>query len=91
MSNTNVLNSLCGKQAKGANQRQGMILDLVHLFLNTNEVIYVLETARKETEKTWLGAAKFSSVWHTGQCLVDRKSTRLNSSHSGESRMPSSA
>jgi hypothetical protein len=26
----------------------------------------VLETARKETEKTWLGAAKFSSVWHTG-------------------------
>jgi hypothetical protein len=26
----------------------------------------VLETARKETEKTWLGVAKFSSVWHTG-------------------------
>jgi hypothetical protein len=26
----------------------------------------VLETARKETEKTWLGTAKFSSVWHTG-------------------------
>jgi hypothetical protein len=25
----------------------------------------VLEIARKETEKTWLGAAKFSSVWHT--------------------------
>ena len=24
-------------------------------------------------------------------CLADRKSTRLNSSHSGESRMPSSA
>ena len=24
-------------------------------------------------------------------CLVDRKSTRLNSSHSGEYRMPSSA
>ena len=24
-------------------------------------------------------------------CTVDRKSTRLNSSHSGESRMPSSA
>jgi hypothetical protein len=38
VSNTNVLNSLCVKQAKGANQRQGMILDLVHLFLNTNEV-----------------------------------------------------
>ena len=26
-----------------------------------------------------------------GYCLSDRKSTRLNSSHSGESRMPSSA
>jgi hypothetical protein len=26
----------------------------------------VLETVRKETEKTWLCAAKFSSVWHTG-------------------------
>ena len=26
-----------------------------------------------------------------GQVFVDRKSTRLNSSHSGESRMPSSA
>ena len=25
------------------------------------------------------------------ECLLDRKSTRLNSSHSGESRMPSSA
>jgi hypothetical protein len=43
-----------------------MILDLVHLFLNTNEVIEVLETARKETEKTWFGEAKFSLVWHTG-------------------------
>ena len=26
-----------------------------------------------------------------GQRIIDRKSTRLNSSHSGESRMPSSA
>ena len=26
----------------------------------------MLETTRKENEKTWLGAAKFSSVWHTG-------------------------
>ena len=26
-----------------------------------------------------------------GDCLPDRKSTRLNSSHSGQSRMPSSA
>jgi hypothetical protein len=32
VSNTNVLNSLCVKQAKGANQRQGMFLDLVNCF-----------------------------------------------------------
>ena len=31
-------------------------------------------------------------VWSTVQSdIIDRKSTRLNSSHSGESRMPSSA
>ena len=28
---------------------------------------------------------------NVGHCPLDRKSTRLNSSHSGESRMPSSA
>ena len=48
----------------------------------------------------------FDSVWHEGlihkldkfnipihitKLIQDRKSTRLNSSHSGESRMPSSA
>ena len=32
--------------------------------------------------------AEFENMWHAGG---DRKSTRLNSSHSGESRMPSSA
>ena len=32
-----------------------------------------------------------SSVYKTGQSFVDRKSTRLNSSHMSESRMPSSA
>ena len=31
------------------------------------------------------------SLTGLGLCLPDRKSTRLNSSHSGESRMPSSA
>jgi hypothetical protein len=48
----------------------GMFLDLVHLFLNTNEVILVLETVRKEEEKKpkRLGSMqpKLSSVWHTG-------------------------
>ena len=31
------------------------------------------------------------SIFVVGALIVDRKSTRLNSSHSGESRMPSSA
>ena len=31
------------------------------------------------------------SVWRALSPFIDRKSTRLNSSHSGESRMPSSA
>ena len=31
------------------------------------------------------------SLKTNGVCLLDRKSTRLNSSHSGESRMPSAA
>jgi hypothetical protein len=47
-----------------------MFLDFVHLFLNTNEVIQVLETVRKEKEKKpkRLGSVQpnFSSVWHTG-------------------------
>ena len=33
----------------------------------------------------------YLALWIAGQPLADRKSTRLNSSHSGESRMPSSA
>jgi hypothetical protein len=58
----------------------GMFLDLVHLFLNTNEVIYVLETVRKEEEKKpkRLGSVQpnFSSVWHTGQCPVRQTGLR---------------
>ena len=30
-------------------------------------------------------------IYECPVCIVDRKSTRLNSSHSGQSRMPSSA
>ena len=32
-----------------------------------------------------------NNFYFSGHSIVDRKSTRLNSSHSGESRMPSSA
>ena len=51
-----------------------------------------LEKAKKGT--TWLLGAKerrISDTWGDPHRRLDRKSTRLNSSHSGESRMPSSA
>ena len=42
----------------------------------------------KENEKD---AQRVSKEWTEKFASADRKSTRLNSSHSGESRMPSSA
>ena len=40
----------------------------------------------------WTGMGEFNSDDHyIYYCRQDRKSTRLNSSHSGQSRMPSSA
>ena len=36
-------------------------------------------------------ADKFATIQHYGHPPIDRKSTRLNSSHVSESRMPSSA
>ena len=46
----------------------------------------VLESLRHSDE-----AISAEGCYKAGASLVDRKSTRLNSSHSGESRMPSSA
>jgi hypothetical protein len=45
----------------------------------------VLETVRKETKKTWLGAAKFSSVWNTGLSGGAPDSVRCARPVSGES------
>ena len=39
----------------------------------------------------FLSVRNSGRVLEAGKVLADRKSTRLNSSHSGESRMPSSA
>ena len=51
------------------------------------------ELAKKETESLWsmfIGA--FDDIWIKVLCAaLDRKSTRLNSSHPSSSRMPSSA
>ena len=52
---------------------------------NDSELINVAETTGLQT-KAFVGEADFQIVDY-----ADRKSTRLNSSHSGQSRMPSSA
>ena len=47
-----------------------------------------------ENSRIWLefeGAAMTAEVYLNGEKLADRKSTRLNSSHFTQSRMPSSA
>ena len=47
----------------------------------------------KEVKNTEEWAISYNNDWLLvdGQCKRDRKSTRLNSSHSAKSRMPSSA
>ena len=46
---------------------------------------------RKSKSKRFKGYKQHISTHLDAQLVLDRKSTRLNSSHSGESRMPSSA
>ena len=63
--------------------KEGLIVGRGYVFPAENEV-----TVIGAVNLDVLGAAK-AQVSTTGS--TDRKSTRLNSSHSGESRMPSSA
>ena len=66
---------------------------------NSTPIIFDLITSQENTLKEcFIQDAKdaFYKSWHTIQKLyrdweTDRKSTRLNSSHSAKSRMPSSA
>ena len=44
---------------------------------------YLADASRKENDA--------EHAWHMAIMTIDRKSTRLNSSHNRESRMPSSA
>ena len=51
------------------------------------------EIATPNLDALAAGGLRFTQAYNTARCWPsrDRKSTRLNSSHSGESRMPSSA
>ena len=67
--------------------------------LNPIENLWMIMKRRVQAERSRVGRfstmedhkACLQKVWDEFQPKEDRKSTRLNSSHSGESRMPSSA
>ena len=73
---------------KALGRGSGLGLSQVHGFMQqTGGAVRILDTAGKgNTVRLWLPAASVASTAST-----DRKSTRLNSSHSTLSRMPSSA
>ena len=50
-----------------------------------------IATARRLDMRDWVFNASLELCERAQPITLDRKSTRLNSSHSGESRMPSSA
>ena len=71
-------------------QRSGMVLTPVNWHLTPEEIAYVVEDSGAKAliaESRFAGPARAAAQ----ACEADRKSTRLNSSHSSVSRMPSSA
>ena len=54
-------------------------------------IIAAAEEERFRRIKHWAGFPSEAIAWCLADAGVDRKSTRLNSSHSSVSRMPSSA
>ena len=72
---------------KSIGQFSGNLLDTTLAIMDQNKKIEQADFATKVFSDFEIQNAKFDyRDWET-----DRKSTRLNSSHSGESRMPSSA
>ena len=61
---------------------------LIRFNQNTNKIEFFYNNAWNQVAK--IGTVQLVVDNFTGDS-IDRKSTRLNSSHSGESRMPSSA
>ena len=81
-----------GRRQRSVNKGRDMAL-YEHVFLARQDLAQAQVDALAETATSIIGDNGGSVVktetW--GLRSLDRKSTRLNSSHSGESRMPSSA
>ena len=54
-------------------------------------IVYLIQKVENLEALVAKGQSETHESIVTGKHIEDRKSTRLNSSHSGESRMPSSA
>ena len=66
-------------------------LVIMDVFLTHGDGIDLLRQVRASSEFERLPVIMTSGMDVSDQCIEDRKSTRLNSSHSQQSRMPSSA
>ena len=78
-------------------QRIGEVGKKLHTGRSRNDQVavdmrlYARRCAEELHEKLEELVGALSKTGRENDCIIDRKSTRLNSSHSGESRMPSSA
>ena len=74
----------CQKLTEGL---EGLYYALASYFLIDNLLTPFYSSTKSGDKRSMV----FEEIWPRVMIVVDRKSTRLNSSHSGESRMPSSA
>ena len=69
----------------------GIMSNLSGMFDSVNQQVADISVQVGQTPQGWNGSI-FSMIENlSNSIMVDRKSTRLNSSHNRESRMPSSA
>ena len=69
----------------------GAVSNITYDGMKISNVDYAIEITQCYGQKNLTLCNQFPSKLTISDVTIDRKSTRLNSSHSGESRMPSSA
>ena len=78
--------------AEGVKTRRGRLVDKGFLYKLLNNRVYIGDAVHKGTAYPGEHEAIITrALWDRVHAILDRKSTRLNSSHSSVSRMPSSA